>query len=102
MVVWQVQDASSTRVGRNVDRGLCYGPSDFRVGGVIPVFGRDLFVHDCDAFTRDWYKVLPPCGPLPPLAPSQASRVVTLHGLLMPSLVHGIGGCIYVHVMPPC
>lgn len=53
----QVQDAASTRLGRNVDRGLCYGPSDFRVGGIIPIFGRDLFVHDCDQFTRDWYKV---------------------------------------------
>ena len=53
----QVQDAASTRVGRNVDRSLCYGPSDFRVGGVVPVYGRDLFVHDCDQFTRDWFKV---------------------------------------------
>ena len=53
----QVQDAASTRVGKNVDRALCYGPSDFRVGGVVPIFGRDLYVHDCDQFTRDWYKV---------------------------------------------
>ena len=53
----QVQDAACTRLGRNLDRNLCYGPSDFRLGGVVPIFGRDLFVHDCDQFTRDWYKV---------------------------------------------
>ncbi|KAK9800757.1 hypothetical protein WJX73_007791 [Symbiochloris irregularis] len=52
----KVQDAASTKMGRTVDKALCYGPSDFRIGTVIPVFGRPLFVHDCDAFTREWYK----------------------------------------------
>ena len=34
-----------------------YSPSDFRIGGTITVYSRTFFIHDCDAFTRAWYKV---------------------------------------------
>mmetsp|Transcript_16707 Transcript_16707/g.41351 ORF Transcript_16707/g.41351 Transcript_16707/m.41351 type:complete len:615 (+) Transcript_16707:249-2093(+) len=33
-----------------------YLPADLEVGGKVSVFGRDLFVYDCDPFTREFYK----------------------------------------------
>jgi len=32
-----------------------YRPTDLRIGASVPVLGRSLLLHDCDAFTRDWY-----------------------------------------------
>eukprot|EP00798_Chlamydomonas_sp_ICE-L_P014431 gene14431-20437_t len=33
-----------------------YNWKELRLGGVVRVYNRDLFLYDCDAFTRDWYK----------------------------------------------
>ena len=41
-----------------IDRSQCYGPDDFRIGSFVNVFGRNLYLHDCDEFSRGWYKVL--------------------------------------------
>lgn len=35
----------------------CYRPSDLRLGATIGVHGRRFFLHDCDAFTRQYYQV---------------------------------------------
>lgn len=32
-----------------------YNETDFRVGQVITVYGRDLLIADCDEFTHNWY-----------------------------------------------
>ena len=34
-----------------------FGLDDLRIGTFIHVFGRSFFIHDCDDFTRQWYKV---------------------------------------------
>ena len=34
-----------------------YGPADLRLGSAIDVHGRRFFLHDCDAFTRQYYQV---------------------------------------------
>lgn len=34
----------------------CYQPQDFRLGMFISVLNRDFLLHDCDRFTREWYK----------------------------------------------
>ncbi|CAD7969832.1 unnamed protein product [Amoebophrya sp. A25] len=33
-----------------------YLPMDLEVGGTVSVFGRDLFIYDCDPYTREFYK----------------------------------------------
>ena len=58
--VIQVQDLETTKTGKGIDRSLCYGPDDFRIGSFVNVYGRNLYLHDCDEFTRGWYKVLRP------------------------------------------
>ena len=32
-----------------------YSWKDLKIGSVISVYNRPLFLHDCDAFTRQWY-----------------------------------------------
>lgn len=34
----------------------CYGPGDFRLGTFINVLNRDFYIHDCDNFTKAWYR----------------------------------------------
>ncbi|KAI8464444.1 MAG: hypothetical protein J3K34DRAFT_526184 [Monoraphidium minutum] len=38
-------------------KSLCYRPEDLRIGGVINVHGRAFRLYDCDAATREWYKL---------------------------------------------
>jgi DUF1126 PH-like domain len=37
----------------------CYQPHDLRLGSSVDVHGRRFFLHDCDAFTRQYYQVRP-------------------------------------------
>lgn len=49
------QDLS--RIGQGDDgKVLYYSPTDFRVGGYIQVYGRNLFLCGADEFTKEWYK----------------------------------------------
>lgn len=42
------------------DKGAeCYRPADLRLGSSVDVHGRRFFLHDCDAFTRQYYQVCP-------------------------------------------
>lgn len=34
-----------------------YRPADLRLGSSVDVHGRRFFLHDCDAFTRQYYQV---------------------------------------------
>ena len=54
-----LQDPETTKAGKNLDKRLCFGLEDFRLGTFISVYGRDLFIHDCDDFTRNWFQVAP-------------------------------------------
>ena len=54
-----LQDPSVIKGGRNLDKRLCFGVGDFRIGTFIYVYGRHLFLYDCDDFTRSWYQVSP-------------------------------------------
>lgn len=45
------------KAGNDNDRKLCFGLDDLRIGTFIHVYSRSFFIHDCDDFTRQWYKV---------------------------------------------
>lgn len=34
----------------------CYKDSDLAVGSYVKVWGRDMLLHDCDDFTKNYYK----------------------------------------------
>lgn len=36
-----------------------YQPADLRLGSAVDVHGRRFFLHDCDAFTRQYYQACP-------------------------------------------
>lgn len=36
----------------------CYKDCDFMIGGVINVYGRKVVLTDCDAFTKEYYRVI--------------------------------------------
>lgn len=52
----QVSSGAVLGTGR-VPSGQLYLPADLRIGTFVSVHGRDLYLFDCDAFTRSWYKV---------------------------------------------
>ena len=60
-----MQDPETTKAGKNLDKRLCFGLEGFRLGTFISVYGRDLFIHDCDDFTRNWFQVTPPFNGCP-------------------------------------
>ena len=33
-----------------------YRPNDLRIGAVINILNRPMFIYDCDPYTRSWYK----------------------------------------------
>ena len=37
-------------------RTPCYSPVDLRLGAFVNVHGRRFFLHDCDEFTRGYYR----------------------------------------------
>ncbi|KAK9810289.1 hypothetical protein WJX72_008124 [[Myrmecia] bisecta] len=49
------KDHMTTKAG-SAAKSACFGPSDFRIGSYIHIYGRDFFIHDCDDFTRQWYQ----------------------------------------------
>ena len=52
------QGMDLSRIGQQGDDGkvLYYSATDFRVGGWIQVYGRNLFICGADEFTKDYYK----------------------------------------------
>lgn len=52
--------ASSNQAQIGTDESLeddaFYSEADFRIGGTIVVFGRELLITDCDEYTRNFYK----------------------------------------------
>lgn len=53
-----LQDGRPARPGYAPKVEECFGPQDFRTGTVLNVYGRQLLIHDCDAFTCTWLQVL--------------------------------------------
>ena len=41
--------------GMSLKKDEFYGPQDFICGQRINIYGRDCFIYDCDAHTRQWY-----------------------------------------------
>eukprot|EP00928_Gymnodinium_smaydae_P013060 TRINITY_DN1475_c0_g4_i1.p1 TRINITY_DN1475_c0_g4~~TRINITY_DN1475_c0_g4_i1.p1 ORF type:complete len:598 (+),score=113.79 TRINITY_DN1475_c0_g4_i1:121-1794(+) len=35
---------------------VLYKPEDMFIGGVVHVYGREVFLYDCDAFTKEFYR----------------------------------------------
>lgn len=44
------------RDSQNEDASKFYHESDLRIGSYIRVFNRDMLLHDCDDFTRNYYR----------------------------------------------
>ena len=65
-LVLALQGSTAAKAGKDVDRKLCYGLDDLRIGTFVQVHGRAFFIHDSDEFTKQWYKVCLPnvekCG----------------------------------------
>mmetsp|Transcript_22009 Transcript_22009/g.61580 ORF Transcript_22009/g.61580 Transcript_22009/m.61580 type:complete len:632 (-) Transcript_22009:85-1980(-) len=46
----------STTPGMLEPEPVLYKPEDFFVGRTVKVYGRDIMLYDCDAFTREFYR----------------------------------------------
>jgi EF-hand domain-containing protein 1 len=42
--------------GMSLRKEEYYMPEDLIIGSNINVFGREVIIYDCDAYTRDWYQ----------------------------------------------
>jgi EF-hand domain-containing protein 1 len=42
--------------GMSLRKEEYYMPEDLIIGSKINVFGREVIIYDCDAYTRDWYQ----------------------------------------------
>ncbi|XP_024522463.1 EF-hand domain-containing protein 1 [Selaginella moellendorffii] len=41
---------------QHVHKSSCYNECDLHIGSFLTIYGRDLLLHDCDDFTRQYYK----------------------------------------------
>jgi len=77
---------------------VCRSPprSDLKIGGMLNVYNRMLLLHDCDAFTKQFYVEqrgrrpeefrpvlmecthLPAASPFPPSSPEMSPRAVVI------------------------
>ena len=52
-------------------------PHDFRVGEVVEIYGRNIFLNNCDEYTREFYEKLgAPQGPAVPYNDDQWTSTV--------------------------
>jgi hypothetical protein len=85
-----------------------FRPADLRLGEYISILNRDMFLYDCDEFTRKWYKQNMGCTddelrPLPPpeREARQAVRVNVPPPVLIGSEEDQLQNCLSLHPRPP-
>ena len=62
-----LQDPAAA-AGGVLERSVCYGPAELRMGATVSVYGRDFLIVDCDVFTRRWLLVRRRTSPHGPAA----------------------------------